>query len=147
MERNLVTLDDLERRFVSEHLKPFYDWIRLVISLSTVSLTLLVSLQSHYIPKEPKSVWLLAACWLSLVVSVGSGLLALSGEYQTPLDMARDLRQRRIDCGDVATVADVVKNPGFAPRFIFKLARLVMIYSFLSGVMSIALFGVRNLPL
>lgn len=147
MERNVVSLDDIKSRLVSEHLKPYYDWIRLVISLSTVSLTVLVSLQSHYIPKEPKWVWLLAACWMSLVVSVASGLLALSGEYQTPLDAAQDLIQRRIDHGDAATAAALMRNFGFRPRFIFKCARRVMVYAFLSGVLSIALFAVRNLPL
>ena len=147
MERNLVTLDDIERRFSSEHLKPYYDWIRLVISLSTVSLTLLVSLQSQYVPKQPKSLWLLAVCWLSNVVSVGAGLLALSGEYQTPLDAVRDLRKKRIDIGDAATAAAVMQNSGHAPRRIFKCARRVMICSFLSGVTSIAVFAVRNLPM
>jgi hypothetical protein len=147
MERKLVTLDDIDRRLVSAHVKPYYDWIRRVISLSTVSLTLSVSLQSHYIPKEePKWVWLLALCWVSLAISVLFGVLALRGEYKTPLDAARELRQSRIDYGDEAAASAAARNPDFKPKDKFKWAQRVMIFSFVSGVVSLAFFAVRNLP-
>jgi hypothetical protein len=147
MERKTVTLDDIERRLVAGHLKPYYDWIRLVVGLSTASLTLLVSLQSHYVPKNPKGVWLLALCWASLAASVLFGLLTLRGESQTFLDHVRRLRQMRADQGDLATAAEVLKGAGHAPRPTYRWARRLMICSFLSGVLSMALFGVWNLPL
>jgi hypothetical protein len=147
MERRTVTLDDIERRLVSEHRKPFYEWIRHVVGLSTASLTLLVALQSHYIPNDPKGIWLLAVCWLSLALSVISGVLALRGEYQTPLDAARNLREKRRAHGDAETVAWVARGSGYIPRPIFKWARGVMVCSFLLGVVSIAVFAVWNLPL
>jgi hypothetical protein len=147
MENKVVTLDDIERRLVSEHLKPHYDWIRHVVSLSTASLTLLVSLQSHYVPKVPKGVWLVALCWLLLALAILCGLLALRGEDQTLLDAARDLRQKRVDFGDEATAAAVMRNSGFTPRPIYAWARRLMICSFSAGVVTLAIFAVWNLPL
>jgi hypothetical protein len=142
MERKVVTLDDIERQLVSEHIRPHYDWIRHVVSLSTASLTLLVSLQSHYVPKAPKGIWLLALCWLLLASSVFSGLLALRGEDQTPLGAARALRQKRRD--EVAAAA-LIKNGAFAPSPILRWARRVMFCSFSAGLASLAVFAVWNL--
>src|SRR3989338_1394547 len=147
MARRTVTLDDIERRHVSQHLKPYYTWIRHVVSLSTAALTLLVSLQNNYVPNEPRSVWLLAVCWGAFAMAVLSGICALHGEWQTPLDAAQALHRRRAVNGDMAVAAEVARNSGFVPRSIYRYARRLMICAFLVGVVSIAAFTIRNLTL
>ena len=41
-ERKQVTLEDVERRLVEEHRKPYYDWLRHLITLAVATLTTLV---------------------------------------------------------------------------------------------------------
>jgi hypothetical protein len=145
VERKVVTLDDIELRLLLEHVKPHYDWIRHVVSLCTGSLTLLVSLQTHYVPKAPRSLWLLALCWLLLAGSVFSGLVPLRAEDQTPLDAAKDVRRMRRELGDEETAARLTRNSGFAPRPIFTWARRTMIMSFSAGIAVLTTFAILNL--
>lgn len=145
MERKVVTLDDIERRLVLEHIGPHYEWIRHVVSLCTGSLTVLVSLQTHYVPKAPRGLWLLGLCWFLLAASVLSGLVALRGEDQTALDAAKDLRRMRRELGDEAVAVRLSRNSAFGPRPIFTWARRIMIASFSVAIAALTVFAMLNL--
>lgn len=143
--RKIVTLDDIERRLISEHRKPYADWLRHVVSLSSGALTLLVGLQSQYVPKIPKDIWILKCCWCFLALAVLAGLYALRAEWQTPLDACRDIQRRRLIHGDEATALYLEGASGHDPRSSHALSRKGAFVAFSSAIVFLTLFAVRNL--
>lgn len=145
MERKEVTLEDIERRLIGFHREPFNNWLRQLVGLSSGALTLLVGLQSHYIPQHPKGLWLLRLCWGCLAIAVLAGVVALRGEWQTPLDAYSDLRWMRHTRGDAAAATDLMTNSGHAPRPVFHRAARATFLCFCVAVLALAAFAVWNL--
>ena len=146
MERKTLTLDDLERRHMANHLEPYWGWIRLVLSLATGALTLLVSLQGHYVPKQPVHPWLLVLAWVLLVLSVVAGLWALRWSHIGPLVAARNLRRLRRKAGDAGAVAVLARGGGGAmPPANHRWSIWLMSASFVSALLLLCAFSAVNL--
>ena len=146
MERKGVRLDDLERRHMASHLEPYWGWNRLVLSLSTGALTVLVSLQGHYVPKHPVHPSLLVCAWALLVVSIAAGLWALRWSYLGPLVAARNLRRLRRRAGDAGAAAILERGGGGAkPPANHRWAVWLMSASFLCALLLLCAFAGLNL--
>lgn len=146
METKNITLDDLERRHMANHLEPYWGWIRLVLSLSTGALTVLVSLQGHYVPMKPVHPWLLVLAWLLLVVSIAAGLWALRWAHLGPLAAARNLRRLRRRAGDVGVIAILERGGGGANApAIHRWSVWLMSASFVGALVLLCAFAARNL--
>ena len=143
--RKIVTLDDLERRSTSSHVKPYYDWIRHIVSLSIGSLTALIALQGNYLPSHPQLPSLLALCWAALLATILLGILALRAEYRTPLASARRIREMRVKHGDVYAANYITKNGGEVPHWHHKWAVRLMVAFFVLSLVSLCAFAVVNL--
>lgn len=146
-ERKIVTLDDLERRGGEQHRKPYFDWIRHVVSLSTASLTALIALQGSYLPSHPRLPVLLAACWVALLTAILLGILALRAEYSVPLDMARKIRNLREAHGDEYATNYMRQNGFETPPWHHRWAVRLMMVAFVFAWSSLCLFAVLNLSL
>jgi hypothetical protein len=144
-ERKLVTLEDIERRLVAEHTKPYYDWLGHVVTLALAALTALVALQGHYVPQSPRLPMLLALGWASLAVTIVSGLFALRSEYATPLAAAKELRTMRATLGDAATAGLLTKRGGTPPNRLHPWAVGTMVMSFMVALVAICAFAIVNL--
>ncbi len=144
-EQKKVTLEYVERRLIAEHREPFHNWLRQIITLASGALTLLVGLQSHYIPQHPKGLWLLRLCWGCLAGSVLSGVFSLRSEWQTPLSGAMKLRSIRTTLGEDAAMDYVLANPSIVPDRKFAIATRATFYLFCIAVVSVAIFAVWNL--
>jgi hypothetical protein len=129
---------------LSLHREPFNDWLRQLVTLSSGALTLLVGLQSHYIPQHPTALWLLRLCWGSLAIAVLAGVVALRGEWQTPLDAYSALRRMRAIHGDAAAAADLMADSGHSPRPVFDLAVRACFWCFVFSVLTLAVFAILN---
>jgi hypothetical protein len=145
MERNFVTLDDVERRMVTHHREPFNNWLRQIVTLSSGALTLLVGLQSQYVPQHPKGLILLRASWGLLAVAVLAGIVALRGEWQTWLDATSRLRSLRQTRGDAAAAASLSADDSYRPRQIFLVATQATFWAFAFAVLLLATFAIWNL--
>lgn len=146
MERTNVTLDDLERRHMASHLEPYWGWVRLVLSLATGALTVLVSLQGHYVPKQPAHPWLLVLGWALLVVSIVAGLWALRWSHIGPLVAARNLRRLRRRAGDAATIAILERGGGGAmPPANHRWSIWLLSTSFVAALCVLCAFAALNL--
>ena len=143
--RKQVALEDVERRLIVKHGKPYYDWLRRVVTLALAALTTLVALQGHYVPQQPKAPVLLAVGWAALAITIAAGLFALRSEYATPLAAARRIRVMRATAGDAATAAHLTKNSATKPSPYHKWAVRVMVASFLASLVSICTFAIANL--
>lgn len=144
--RKSVTFEDVERRLIGAHQKPYYDWLRHVVTLALAALTSLVALQGHYVPQKPVAPFLLAIGWIALALTIVFGLWALKAEYTTPLRSAAKLRQMRATKGDAHTAAALNNNSGSLPDPMHKWAVRIMVTNFLVALGAICTFAVTNLP-
>lgn len=144
-ERKQVTLDDLERRNAIAHLKPYYDWIRHVVSLSTASLTALIALQGSYLPSHPRAIYFLALAWLALLSTILLGIVALRAEYTTPLAAVARIRKMRAEHGDAYAANNIMLGSGTPPHWFHKWAVRLMVGSFALALSSLCVFAVINL--
>lgn len=144
--RKNVTFEDVERRLVESHLKPYYDWLRHVVTLALAALTTLVALQGHYVPKSPVAPYLLALGWVALAVSIVFGPFALRSEYAMPLSAVEPIKRMRRTQGDVAAAISLNSNSGTLPHPLHKWAVRGMVFCFLIALFSICTFAVVNLP-
>lgn len=143
--KKIVSLDDIERRHIASHIDPYWQWIRLVVSLATGALTVLVSLQGHYVPKSPQLPWLLVLVWAALALSIATGLLALTWAHRGPLIAAYQLRRIRQQHGDVYAAAWVKRGLGRSPSALHRWSVRVMTASFLVGLFALCWFSAVNL--
>lgn len=147
MTQETEGLNALVKRAADRHHKPYYDWIRNVITLSVAALTSLVALQQSYIPKEPKLIWMLALCWIALLCSILAGIYALRSEFMSHLDSIDALNRMRREKGEAVAVLEVQRRGLTAkPTRWHYLAVMVMQWSFVTALCALSLFAVSNLP-
>ena len=80
MSNPIEILGQLHREVSERHDIGYRAWLDKITTLSLAALTALVSLQSMYVPRSHRAIWLLCVVWGSLAVAVLAGLLALFGE-------------------------------------------------------------------
>ncbi|HWG88379.1 MAG TPA: hypothetical protein VN679_11415 [Candidatus Acidoferrales bacterium] len=146
MERTPVTVEDIERRHFIAYTEGLSAWHKHVTTLASGGLTLLISLQSNYIPKTPDSVLLIKICWVSLALCICAGLLVYFGQAQSRLDAANSLREIRGTQGEDVAVKLLKETNGvhFIERYIFRVARNMLPLSFLVSLVSLVWFAVIN---
>jgi hypothetical protein len=146
MERKVITLDDIERRYFASFKEKEDQWIRHLVSLSGAALTLLVSLQGSYVPLHPQGLILLQICWTSLAVGLCAGVLFFYGEAYSNLEAAKNLQESREVFGDTEMVAFLTKSNGvhFRKRLLFRASPHVLVACFLVGLVCLAWFAVIN---
>ena len=145
-QRKRVTFEDIERRLVGEHKKPYFDWLRHVVTLSVAALTALVALQGHYVPEHPRAPILLAVAWAALAITIVSGLVALRAEYLTPLQAVDRIRRIRKIYGDEHAAVSIMTNEGTPPSKYHRVAVRTMVGGFIVALLAICLFASVNLP-
>lgn len=140
------TFEDVERRLVGGHLKPYYEWLRHVVTLALAALTTLVALQGHYVPQKPVFPFLLAIGWISLATTIVAGLFALRSEYAMPLLAAKRIRERRATHGDQFAAEALNSNSGTVPPASHTWSVRVMVTGFMVALASVCSFAIANLP-
>lgn len=141
-----AAMDDLERSHLVAYGTGVHEWHKMLLSLASATLTILVALQKNYVPQIPKCMWLLQVCWGSLAFCIVVSLLLVWGKAQTRLDGANILRKKRISDGDQSASEMLKETNGlyFTERPIFSIARLLQIFFFLVGFLSLSLFAILN---
>jgi hypothetical protein len=145
-ERKIVTLDDIESRHLVDHRKPYYDWLRHLVTLCIGTLTVLVALQGHYVPLHPKLLWALALCWAALTATIFLGILVLRAEYLLPLDAVRKIQVSRASIGDRAT-ENLISRGGLqvSPPWHHRWAVRLMLALFFLALLSLCVFAISNI--
>lgn len=147
MTQETEGLNALIKRASDRHHKPYYDWIRNVITLSVAALTSLVALQQSYIPKEPKFIWMLALCWIALLCTILSGIYALRSEFMSYLDSIDTLNRMRRNKGEAMAALEIQRSGLTAkPNRWHRLAVKIMQWSFVLALCALSMFAVLNLP-
>ena len=131
MTQETEGLNALVKRASDKHHKPYYDWIRNVITLSVAALTSLVALQQSYIPKEPKFIWMLALSWLGFLCTILTGIYALRSEFMSYLDSIDTLNRMRKEKGEARAIQEIQRTGLTAkPNRWHRLAVMIMQWSF-----------------
>jgi ABC-type transport system involved in multi-copper enzyme maturation permease subunit len=145
-DRAPITLDDIERRLVLEYGEKRYQWHRQLVTLCGGGLTLLVSFQSSYISENASYLLLMQICWAALAIAICSGVLALIGAAQTPLDVAVSLSNSRKEHGDSHVVQKLNETNGISARerIFYQIAERLLVASFLIALVSLAVFAILN---
>ena len=144
--RKSVTFEDVERRLVGAAFKPYFDWLRHVVTLAVAALTALVALQGHYVPQKPAVPYLLAVGWAALAMTILLGLVALRAEYATPLAAARKIRATRATHGDALAAGNLNRNSGTVPGPLHKWSVRLMVAHFVVALAAVCTFAIANLP-
>lgn len=148
MTQETEGLNALVKRASDKHHKPYYDWIRNVITLSVAALTSLVALQQSYIPKEPKFIWMLALSWLGFLCTILTGIYALRSEFMSYLDSIDTLNRMRKEKGEARAILEIQRTGLTAkPNRWHRLAVMIMQWSFVIALFGLSMFAVLNLPM
>ncbi len=140
------SLDQAHREWVEESYECHREWVRHIVTLCSTGLTLLVALQSTYVPRSPHGIWLLMACWISLTLATFCGVVALYSKAQATADAANEVNKVRREEGDMAAYRRFVSIPGHKVRWYFPTAAKVLFVSFFIALASLTLFACLNLP-
>lgn len=145
-DRVVVTLDDIVRRHVSDHRKPYYDWLRHLVTLCVATLTALVALQGHYVPRDAHNLFALALCWVALTGAIFLGVLALRQEYLAPLEAAQKIQKSRETYGDSATEIMVANRLlQVVPPWHHRFAVTLMLMMLFLALLCLCVFAISNL--
>lgn len=120
-------------------------WIRHVVTLCSGGLTLLVSLQSTYVPQSPRFGFLLLICWTGLALSTLCGVVALYSRAQTKMDIASGIHRNRQTLGDLEAFRKAMSLPAQRVRWYFPFAKKVMFVSFVISLVCLTVFASLNL--
>jgi hypothetical protein len=131
--------------------KAYQEWLGRLVTLSGGGLTLLVSLQSIYVPHNPTGIWLLHGCWGCLGLAVLSGLLALYGEVQLHdeyrLRIVKRLEESHIPIlqMNAPEAQKIIADIRYEYRSIFVVAMRGCVFSFVLSIVLLTWFAELNL--
>lgn len=143
-----VDIEEIIRTEAKAHRDLLLAWHRQLTLLAAAMLTVLVSLQSSYVPEEAKGLGLLRICFGSAGVSVCGGLLTLFAEQQLHQEYASALlrlRQSRYGLAEVERL--IVERAGVSilQKSTFYLGQKCLLGGYLLSIVTLTLFGTLNL--
>lgn len=137
---------DIARRLRTESNEAFYSWVRLILTLSTTFLSVLIAFKSNYVPAEPIYLPLLSCGLISFVVTIFSGLVVLHSEVQTKFDSANSIDAILSEYGEQAASENISRRGGKAiARPIYIWSQITFHLSFALAFAFIIAFVVNNL--
>ena len=78
----------------------YYRWVSQLFVVSVGGVTLLISMQSNFVPADPIALWLLQFCWLLFAGAILAGALTLHGRHHIVLQVLKfRMRQHQVECG------------------------------------------------
>jgi hypothetical protein len=130
---------------IGESYEAHREWLRHLVTLCSSGLTLLVSLQNTYVPRQPRCVWLLMLCWGSLALATLCGVVALYSKARASADVANEMNRARSEVGDLGAHRKFVSQP-HKVRWYFRAAAKALFLLFVAALVSLTLFACMNLP-
>lgn len=118
----------------------YYEWVRLMLTLCTASLTALVVLQKHYTTHTGYSLYPLWACWICLAVGILEAAVILRGEgwaYRRLTHQIAEEGAQKTPCS-----GSRVRVSGL-PR-ICKFASTMFPWTLLTAMVSLCVFAIWN---
>ena len=144
MPSHTDALNEAENRHLQQSYDAYQKWIQHLVALSSGGLTLLISLQSHYLPQNPSAIWMLQASWILLAIATISGIVAVYAPAKTHMDAAVSIRIARMEVADPEAYSRVVKEGGTKTRSVYTWSAKVLFVSFVMALISLVAFACIN---
>jgi len=112
MEIKEVRPVDIARRLRKESNDSFFSWVKLVVTLSSGILSILIAFKNNYVPENPQFLIILSLGFSLYVVTIFSGLVILHSEAQTKLDAANNILDILGTKGEQEAIKDINKRNG-----------------------------------
>jgi hypothetical protein len=132
---------DIVRRMRSESNEELKSWVRLIITLSSTFLSVLIAFKSNYFPQEASFLALWSCGLISFVTTIFSGVVILHTEVQTKFDSANRIELNINKHGEKAAAEEIQSRGGrTVARPIYTMAHIVFHLSFALAFVFIVAF-------
>lgn len=136
---------DIVRRMRSESNDELKSWVRLIITLSSTFLSVLIAFKSNYFPQGASFLALWSCGLISFVTTIFSGVVILHAEVQTKFDSANRIELNIHKNGEQAAAEEIQSRGGRSvARPIYAIAHLVFHLSFALAFVFIVAFVSLN---
>src|SRR3972149_1703775 len=132
--------DDTLKRIADAGTREYFAWIRHILTISTGGLTLLVALQSQFVPAHPRWIILLQGTWVLLAASVLFALFGLAGMSAIYLQAGNMLLKSAQAPAQITGARRVLVCIPQPYRTCCKIAP----WTFLGAIVLLCIFGVAN---
>ncbi|AUM14698.1 hypothetical protein [Ketobacter alkanivorans] len=82
---------DVARRLRTQSNEELKSWVRMIITISSTFLSVLIAFKENYVPDNPEFSFLLILGFIFFVVVIFSGVVILHTEVQTKFDSANEI--------------------------------------------------------
>ncbi|MCP4553137.1 MAG: hypothetical protein GY834_14110 [Bacteroidetes bacterium] len=124
---------DLARRLRSESNEELKSWVRLVVTLSSTFLSVLIAFKSNYVPNNAEFLIFLSCGLISFVFTIFSGIVILHTGVQTKFDSANHIEANIKQYGENGAAEEIKRRDGTS------IARPIYIYAHFVFHLSFAL--------
>lgn len=135
----------------------YQHWLEKLTTMSLAALTLSVSLQNTYVPRNPQAGWLLCGAWGLLAVAVLAGLLALFGEARSHrlfqlrvqeklLPALHTLRSNLAPVPSAQEISEMIGKVSYNRHWLYLSAAATAALALALAVVALAAFAIRNFP-
>lgn len=140
-EIKIVRPIDIVRRMRSESNEELKSWVRLIITLSSTFLSVLIAFKTNYFPQDPSFLVMWSSGLISFVVTIFSGVVILHTEIQTKNDAANRIESNIANYGEQAAAEEIQSRGGREiARLIYLIAHIVFHLSFALAFVFIVAF-------
>lgn len=131
-----MSLIDAANTYSKDGTAALFGFIRNVVSLAALTLSLTVSFQKDLAAQPPVYPWLLQVCWGSLAFAVIAGVVAQYEEVRLYKGM-ENAAKRALESGNTRVTVSA--------SLLFRHLLLLMCVCFGVGILSLALYAILNL--
>ena len=129
-------IDSMVEAEIERSNEAFYAFTDKIVTLSTGALTLSIIFRNSLTGNQPPThLWLLQVSWIGFMSAVLTGALWYLSKYRVHRDMAEKLRTNHS-----GSTWEFV-----GPKWYYRLARKVMMWSFPIAIVALTLFGILNI--
>lgn len=136
-----MSYDSLRKEFLRSQMdlnRAFYEWIKHLVTLSTLMLSLAISFRQTLLGNLPEHPWLLQSALALLTISLLSGAIAHYGQIKL-FEAEMRMYLKMIQNG-----AEMTADTALTPK-IYKICFWFQVVFFFLGVLLFAYFGIVNI--
>jgi hypothetical protein len=138
-------LVDARQKLIRQSFDSYEEWIKHLVTLCASGLTLTVALQNTYLPLQPKLLWLLQLCWVSLALGTLAGTAALYSRSKTSSQAAQTIHNAMQTATPAETYQQLLLSPGQRVAWHIRICQRALPWLFALALLSLTAFACINL--
>ncbi len=110
MKTKEILPSHVARRLRLQSNEAFYSWVKIIITIATTFLSILIAFKGNYVPQDPQYLFLLSASFVCFLLTIFSGIVVLHTEIQTKLEAANRIDTIVFNEGEEAAAKDMISR-------------------------------------